>query len=106
MALTYLRSRGVAFFAVFAFSTAVTPRANSSLVGGAHSGWYWLMATPQWAIAHCGSFVARAVNVSADFSNQNECCIAIARLKVACDSAPHEIGKFTVPSFSPFIPWC
>src|SRR5262249_36905555 len=53
------------------------------------------------AIPHDGSAWSVASNPLIAEPNQKECSSATARLNSACAAALHDVGKFTVPSFSP-----
>jgi hypothetical protein len=44
-----------------AFAIASLPIAISSRLGGVQSGCHTVIATPHWAIAHFGSFVATSL---------------------------------------------
>jgi len=82
-------------------SIASQPFLISSAGNGATSGLgRWLMATPQYAMAHDGSCLVMAVNAFIVSGKKNECSMATARLNCVCALALHEIGKLTSPSFS------
>src|SRR5450631_1127425 len=57
-----------------------------------------LMATPQWAMAQCGSSLAICRNSFSASSYQKECSRATPRAKGCCTDAEQETGKWTVPS--------
>ena len=54
-------------------------------MGAAQIGWYRLMATPQYAMAHAGSAAATAAKAFSASSYQNEWSSATARANGACD---------------------
>src|SRR5205823_6553878 len=65
-----------------------------------------LSAIPQYAIAHAGSSFTVASNASMARANSNEWSRATARSNGRCAGRLHEVGKWTVPSFSTAVPPC
>ena len=59
----YPRSRSLPAPSRAARSAATRPASSSAAAGGAHSGWYQLIATPQCAMPQSGSSAATAAKV-------------------------------------------
>ena len=64
----YARSRSVFAESAAAFFAAAAPAASSREFGGAQIGWYQVIAIPQYAIPHAGSFAATSSNARRDSS--------------------------------------
>jgi hypothetical protein len=62
-----------------------------------------LSAIPQYAIPHVASFVSTALNPSMARLNWKECNSATAWLNSCCAASSHDVAKYTVPNFSPFV---
>src|ERR1700746_1419410 len=58
------------------------------------------MATPQCGAAQLASLVATSRNSFSAAEYANECKSATARSKVFCALLEHEVGNWTLPSFS------
>src|SRR4029453_1154552 len=87
--------------AALAFSIDPAPASLAVGAGAPSKGLpRWLIATPQCAIAHCGSRWVMAANVCGERGNQNEWNMASARSNSACASGLHEIARCTRPSVS------
>ena len=61
---------------------------------------HWVIASPQYAIAHVGSAAMTSLNCCSALSYQKLCSNATPRSNAFCCAAAHEVGKLTVPSFS------
>ena len=69
-----------------------SPRRAPADVGGAQIGWYQVIAIPQYAMPHAGSFAATASKARRDSSYPKECSSATARVNSACDPAGRRSG--------------
>src|SRR6266700_2978442 len=58
------------------------------------------MATPQCGAAQLGSLAATSRNAFSAAEYANECKSATARSKLFCTLLEHEVGNWTLPSFS------
>src|SRR5437879_13814225 len=58
------------------------------------------MATPQCGAAQLGSLAAKSRNAFSAAEYANECKSATARSKLFCNFLEHEVGNWTLPSFS------
>src|SRR5262245_1823245 len=86
-------------------STAMAP-ISTFLAGGAPASGLPSQATaaPQPPMPQQGSAAAVASNPLIAYWNQNEGSIATARVNSVCAAGLHDVGKFTVPSFSVAAP--
>src|SRR5689334_5453922 len=86
-----------------AFSTAAEPVFSDASLGGYHSGYHTLIATPHCAMAQPGSVSPTAVNALTASGYQNECSIAMARSNCCCAGALQEMGKCTCPTWASLL---
>src|SRR5205814_6520301 len=78
-----------------AFSTASDPAFSAAGLGGYHSGYQWLIAMPQKAMAQPGSVLATAVNCFSASGYQNECKVHTACLNSCCTAGLQDVAKST-----------
>ena len=64
----------------------------------AHSGWLWLIASPQYAIAKAGSAFCARWKATAAESNSKLCSALTPSRKAACAAGAPEVGKAIEPS--------
>ena len=64
----------------------------------AHSGWLWLIASPQYAIANVGSAFCARWNATAASSNWKLWRSFTPSMNAACAAALPEFGNVIVPS--------
>src|SRR6185437_12614294 len=84
-----------------AFSTAAEPALSDASLGGYHSGYHRLIATPHCAMAHLASVSPAAAKVLAASGYQKECSIATARSNCCCAGALHDVAKCACPTCAP-----
>src|SRR6185437_2203315 len=88
-----------------AFSTAAEPALSDASLGGYHSGYHRLIATPHCAMAHLASVSPAAAKVLAASGYQKECSIATARSNCCCAGALHDVAKCACPTCAAPSAW-
>jgi hypothetical protein len=80
------------------FCTNAQAAASSALDGGSQKGWLYVMAAPQYAIAHAGSVFATSLKRARARAYQKLCRRASARSKSGATVGEQEMSMCTRPN--------